>query len=74
MNGTIADANIRSSGDGDAYVLGTTTSVTVNSTGDGDIKLRNANGKPRHHYLDKQFRTMCLIASPARLHSNSGKV
>ena len=66
MNGTIADANIRSSGDGDAYVLGTTTSVTVNSTGDGDIKLRNANGKPRHHYLDKQFLSMCLHCIPRK--------
>ena len=48
VNGTIGDAAISSTGEGDIYVVGTTTSVAVNSSGDGNIELRNANGKIHH--------------------------
>ena len=56
MNGTIANATIRSSGDGDVYVLGTNTSLRITSSGGGDVKLRNANGKLCHQvlFLDAQ--------------------
>ena len=48
MNGTIGNAAVTSTGEGDIYVVGTTTSVAVDSSGDGDIKLRNANGNAYH--------------------------